>query len=119
MCFSDRHFWHGDYDKAEMAHAELDAKEDRRPRSEPIHPDRSVTACCESHAQQAEANKRRLPAEIELEKVARAAAGDFRLTYILCPEPPSNYQVCKVIPPAGDTPKNRSNREQVLETLEG
>ena len=55
----------------------------------------------------AEARKRRLLAEIELEQVARAAAGDTRSTYILCPEPPSNYRMSKVFPPAGDTPKNQ------------
>jgi hypothetical protein len=46
--------------------------------------------------------KRRLLAEIELENLARAARGDFRLTYILCPEPPSNYRVEKVFASADD-----------------
>jgi hypothetical protein len=67
----------------------------------------------------AETIKRRLQAEIELERVARAAKGDFRSTFILCPEPPSNYRMTKVIPPAGDTPKNQSNRGRVFETREG
>jgi hypothetical protein len=66
----------------------------------------------------AEARKRRLLAEIELERVARAAKGDTRSTYILCPEPPSNYRMGQVILPAGGTRKNESNRERVLETLE-
>jgi hypothetical protein len=34
--------------------------------------------------------KRQLLAEIELERLARAARGDTRLTYILCPDLPSN-----------------------------
>jgi hypothetical protein len=82
-------------------------------------PDRSVTASYVSRAQEAKARKRRLLADIERERVARVAAGDFRLTYILCPEPPSNYHVRKVFAAADDAPKNQSNRERVLETLEG
>jgi hypothetical protein len=58
----------------------------------------------------AEATKRRLLAEIELERVARAATGDTRPTYILRPEPPSNYRVSKVNPSAEDTPKNQPIR---------
>jgi hypothetical protein len=65
---------------------------------------------CESLAklEAAEATKRRLLAEIELEKVARAAIGDTRLTYILRPEPPSNYRVSKVLTPPRGPAKNQS-----------
>jgi hypothetical protein len=47
-----------------------------------------------------------LQREIELDRVA----GDTRLTYILCPELPSNYRVSKVFAPTEDTPKNQSVR---------
>jgi hypothetical protein len=67
----------------------------------------------------AEATKRRLLAEIELERMARQAACDFRVTYILCPEPPSNYHVRKVFAAADDASTNQSNRERVLESLKG
>jgi hypothetical protein len=48
----------------------------------------------------ADARKSRLLAEIELERVARMAKGDTRLTYILCPEPPSNYHVSPASSPS-------------------
>lgn len=57
----------------------------------------------------AEATKRRFLAEIDLERVARAAKGDFRSTYILCPEPPSNYRVSKVISPGWRHPQKPIN----------
>lgn len=101
----------------ETAQAARDCEDKQWPPIEPIDPD--VAARDDSRSQEAKARKRRLLAEIELEKVARAAAGDLRSTYILCPQPPSNYRVSKVITSAGDTPKNQSNRERVLETLEG
>jgi hypothetical protein len=76
--------------------------------------------CAElAREQEGEANKRRLLAEIELERIVRAAAGDTRLTYILCPAAPSNYHVRKVFAEDGDTAQNQSNRARVLETLEG
>ena len=67
----------------------------------------------------AAAIKQRLLAEIELERVARRAAGDPRSTYILCPEPTSNYRVTKVIPPAVDTPKNQSIPSPACVSLTG
>jgi hypothetical protein len=52
----------------------------------------------------ADERKRRVLAEIELENVARAARGDFRTTYILCPKPPGHWQVEKTVK-AGTTPQ--------------
>jgi hypothetical protein len=52
----------------------------------------------------AEARKRQLLAEIEIERVARAATGNTRSTDILGPQPPSNFRANQVIPPAGDNP---------------
>jgi hypothetical protein len=45
----------------------------------------------------AEERKRQLLAEIELERMARAAKGDCRATYIPCPEPPGYWQVEKMV----------------------
>jgi hypothetical protein len=76
--------------------------------------------CAElARAEAADQRKRRLLAEIELERMARAAAGDTRVTYILCPEPPSNYRLSKVFAAAGDPPKIQSNRAREPETLIG
>jgi hypothetical protein len=57
--------------------------------------------------------KRQVLAEIELENVARAARGDFRATYILCPEQPSHWQIEKMVEapavaPPTPTPDARS-----------
>jgi hypothetical protein len=65
------------------------------------------------NAEAAEQRKRQLLAEIELENMARAARGDFRATYILCPEQPSHWQVEKMVEahavaPPTPTPDARS-----------
>ena len=67
-----------------------------------------------ARAEVAKQRKRRFLAEIELERVARAAAGDTRSTYILCPEPPSNYRVNKVFAAAGDPPRGNADVDVVI-----
>lgn len=52
----------------------------------------------------ADERKRQVLAEIELENMARAARGDFRATYILCPKQPSHWQVEKIVEAHAVTP---------------
>jgi hypothetical protein len=53
--------------------------------------------------------KRRLQAELDRERIGRLAAGGTRLTYILCPEPPSKWRVSQVFAPSATSAETQSN----------